>query len=261
MNKFGIVTHPLVPVRAANSELSEMTTQLLFGERVRVLEHTEKWIYLENCADKYQGWVDTKMIQLISEKVFMEMDKAPQIRLEGVIHSVYNETKQINTLIPAGSLIYSLDNESFNLNGEVWSFIDSFSFATEKYDAQTIIHLAKEFLNAPYLWGGKSILGIDCSGLTQLVFAIGGYLLPRNASQQVQLGVQIDFISEVQAGDLAFFGDNEDRITHVGIFVDNEQIIHASGWVKIERIDPYGIISSTTGQYSHQLKSIKRIIS
>lgn len=260
MNKFGIVIHPLVPLRAEASELSEMTTQLLFGERIKVLEQTNKWIFLENIADDYQGWADAKMIQFISEETFIALDSAHKIRLENTINSIYNKDNE-SKLIPAGSIIYDIDSEIFTTNKESWCLDDSFSFSTEKYHAQNIISLAKKFLYAPYLWGGKSILGIDCSGLTQLVFTIGGYFLPRNASQQIHLGEQIDFLSEAQAGDLAFFGDDDGRITHVGILLDNERILHASGWVKIERIDPYGIISSTIGQYSHQLKAIKRIIS
>lgn len=259
MHKFGMVTLPLVPLRAQASELSEMTTQLLFGERVKVLEQTDKWIFLENIADNYQGWADAKMIELISEEIFYTLDSVPQIHLENTINSIYNKENE-SKLIPAGSIIYNLENEMFMIQDEHWSLENSFLFSTEKYHAANIIDLARKFLNAPYLWGGKSILGIDCSGLTQVVFTIGGYPLPRNASQQIQLGEQIDFLSEAHAGDLAFFGDNEGKITHVGVLLNAEQIIHASGWVKIERIDPYGIISSTTGQYSHQLKAIKRII-
>ncbi len=260
MNKYGLVIHPLIPLRNEASELSEMTTQLLFGERVRVLEEREKWLYVENYADKYEGWLDAKMLQFISEQSFYELENMSQIHLENPINTIFNETKNEYKFIPAGSIIYNPDNEKFLVNNEEWELIESFSFSPEKYQADAIIELAKQFINAPYLWGGKSILGIDCSGLTQLIFTIGGYTLPRNASQQVKLGEIIDFLSETKQGDLAFFGDDEDNITHVGILLDNEQIIHASGWVKIEKMDTYGIISSDTGEYTHQLKTIKRII-
>lgn len=260
MNKYGIVIHPLLPVRSEASELSEMTTQLLFGELVTILETQDKWLFIENCVDSYQGWVDAKMLESISEESFFAMRNMPQLRLDKPFNLIFNEERNQSKLIPAGSIIYNPDNALFVINDESWELVDSFSFSTEKYKPEAIIELAKQFLNAPYLWGGKSILGVDCSGLTQLVYTIAGYNLPRNSSQQVKLGEAIGFLTEAETGDLAFFGDEEGKITHVGILLDNEHIIHASGWVKLEKIDPYGIVSSSNGEYSHQLKAIRRVI-
>ncbi|MPN27215.1 hypothetical protein SDC9_174643 [bioreactor metagenome] len=123
-----------------------------------------------------------------------------------------------------------------------------------------ILKIATMYLNAPYLWGGKSLLGIDCSGLVQVVFSICGIQLPRDASQQVEKGDLVNFLGEAQQGDLAFFDNEAGNITHVGILLDATRIIHASGWVKIEKIDNHGIISSQTGEYTHKLKVIKRLI-
>lgn len=261
MKQYGLVIHPLLPLRAEDSELSEMTTQLLFGERVIIHEKREKWLYIENVVDAYLGWADAKMVQIIEEDYFQELAQMTSFHLETPISLIYNEKKKESKFIPAGSIIYGLDNEKFIIEEEQWNLVEPFTATSEKYQVKSIIERATQFLNAPYLWGGKSILGIDCSGFSQLTFAIGGYNLPRNASQQIECGEIINFLSEAKQGDLAFFGYDDGKITHVGILLDNENIIHASGWVKIEKIDTYGIICSSTGEYSHYLKAIRRIIS
>ena len=147
-----------------------------------------------------------------------------------------------------------------------------FSFAGENYATETLLYpveheksgeqvceLALQYLNAPFLWGGKSILGIDCSGLVQVVFSMIDIVLPRDAEQQIEHGTVIDFLSEVQPGDLAFFEDNDGAIVHVGIMLNHRQVLHAAGCVKIENMDYQGIISSRTGEYTHKLRLVKRL--
>ena len=111
-----------------------------------------------------------------------------------------------------------------------------------------------------YLWGGRNALGIDCSGFTQMMYRIFGIQLPRDASEQVKIGETVDFLTEAQTGDLAFFENKDHKIIHVGMLMDNESIMHASGRVKINRIDATGIVSEEDGQHTHQLRIIKRII-
>lgn len=257
---YGLVCLPLVPLRATYNERSEMTSQLLFGEFVQIIEKEEKWIFIINEKDNYSGWVDVKMIKPISESVYEKGKNASKTILSNIFNTVKNlQTNQIMHL-PAGSMLYNLKEDIFELGEDKWQIIDKQISKNDCINEKKIVEIAKSYLNVPYLWGGKSVLGIDCSGLTQVVFSIIGYTLPRNASQQAQRGKQIDFLIDVLPGDLAFFGDEADRITHVGIMIDNSHIIHSSGWVKIESIDSHGIISSLTGEYSHKLRVIKRIL-
>jgi len=144
---------------------------------------------------------------------------------------------------------------------EIYHLSSSDLISKEETNSQNLIPLALQYLNAPYLWGGKSILGIDCSGLVQVVFAMSGIQLNRDASEQVESGQAIDSLSETKPGDLAFFENSNGKIIHVGILLNSHQIIHASGWVKVEAIDSTGIVSAQTGEYTHKLRAIKRIVS
>ncbi|MEA4937626.1 hypothetical protein SDC9_139397 [bioreactor metagenome] len=257
---YGLVTLPVVPLRASDSERSEMISQLLFGEFVEIIEQSERWFYIKNLADDYLGWIDRKMIKSVSGKEFAAAQRSDRLRLSRpysiIYHTIDNQTK----LLPGGSIVYELNGDDFQIGSENWSLIDPVYIPKLPFSTHQVIEVAMQYLNAPYLWGGKTILGVDCSGLVQLAFAIGGYLLPRDASQQVVKGKTVDFLSEVLPGDLAFFENDEGHISHVGILIDNSKIIHSSGWVKVENIDAQGIISSLTGEYTHHLRVIKRII-
>ena len=122
-----------------------------------------------------------------------------------------------------------------------------------------LIENALMYLNAPYLWGGRSPLGIDCSGFTQMVYRLQGINLPRDAYQQAEVGTTLSFIEESDPGDLAFFDNNEGKITHVGIILEENHIIHASGKVRIDRIDQQGIFNTEIGTHTHKLRLIKSI--
>ena len=130
----------------------------------------------------------------------------------------------------------------------------------KKMDKPNLLKTALLYLNAPYLWGGKTPMGIDCSGLTQMTYRINGLSLPRDASLQAQLGETLSFIDESEAGDLAFFDDAEGKIIHVGLLLENHYILHAHGKVRIDRIDQTGIYNTETQQHSHKLRIIKKLV-
>ncbi len=256
----GIITLPLVPLRESNSERSEMTSQLLFGELVEIIEERESWFFVCNLADNYSGWIDSKMIKKLETEELSVLQNSPVFRITIPVSVCKKTTSDATMFLPGGSILYGIVDNELIIADENYIVEKSDIFVSKEVDGNQIIRLAIQYLNAPYLWGGKSILGLDCSGLTQLVFSISGIQLKRDASQQVEEGEVIDFLSEAQAGDLAFFENKEGKIIHVGILLNSQQIIHASGSVKIDNIDSQGIISSHTGEYSHKLRVIKRII-
>lgn len=257
---YGLVTLSLVPVRTSHEESSEMSTQLLFGEYVEILESSEKWLFVRNITDNYKGWVDRKMIFPLSDNDYRKHQTYTPTRMHRPYTIIYNVHSNETKLLPGGSIVHGLEAENFMVGNEKWCLIEPHTPLEVPLPAHKLMHLALSYLNAPYLWGGKSVLGIDCSGLVQVVFAMGGYALPRDASQQVEMGKRVDFITEALPGDLAFFENAEGRIIHVGILVDSANILHASGWVRIDSIDAQGIRSSVSKEYSHKLRIIKRII-
>lgn len=256
----GIVNLPLVPLRESDSERSEMTSQLLFGEVVEILETRERWLMLRNLSDNYVGWADRKMIRILKKQKEQQLNILESPRVSYPLIEGENRSTGEKLILPGGSILVNLDGMELKIDDKAFLFEPTFLTLTNDLSSCRLIQLAKQYLNAPYLWGGKTIMGIDCSGLVQVVFSMCGMQLPRDASQQVEVGKVIDFLNEVKPGDLAFFENSEGNITHVGILLNSYQIIHASGWVKIETIDSQGIISSQTGEYTHKLSLVKRLL-
>ncbi len=245
---------PIIPVRVAACEQSEQCTQLLFGELFEIEKSDEKWCAVRNEADDYKGFVSRNMLTPISDDDYENLRHAPRTILSKPMLQVRNVVSGAAMILPMGSVLYDCTATQFSVLGQTYEFAASLSV----YDLNDLGFVARQMLNAPYLWGGKTLFGIDCSGLVQVVAAVCGCALSRDASQQVAEGETVCFLSEAQSGDLAFFENAEGRIVHVGILLDERHIIHASGAVKISQIDNYGILSETGG-YSHKLRIIKRI--
>lgn len=238
--------------------MSELVTQVLFGETLIVLDEAAKWFHVRLDSDNYEGWVDRKMVQLLSDSQSEEIGQLSSIVLSQVATKVYSESQQSNLWLPAGSIIRGLqrDEKSFTLNGENFVF-ETKPISLIETERPKIIETAQQFLNAPYLWGGKTFFGIDCSGFTQLVMRINGKEISRDAKQQVEEGNSLSFITESQPADLAFFDNEDGEITHTGIIIDKNTIIHASGMVRIDRFDHQGIFNRQLNQYTHKLRLIK----
>ncbi len=257
---YGICLLSVVPCRKEPSNISEMVTQLLFGETYRIIEETEEWVKIAITYDSYECWLNKKQHNPLSENTYQQISRSNSSCNGDLVQIVKNKTLNTNIPITIGANLPLINNHEMSFDGHTFVFDGTVTNASVKNDAQKIIQTAYLFLNAPYLWGGKSPFGIDCSGFSQLVYKLNGHSLPRDASQQVELGYPLSFVEESEAGDLAFFDNEEGNITHVGILLDNQTIIHASGQVRIDKFDHYGIFHSERKKYSHHLRVIKRIL-
>ncbi len=252
---FGICNLAIVPVRIEPSDRSELVSQLLFGEYFTILEQTEKWTKIEIAFDKYVGWIDNKQFQSITEGQYHTLANTPDVLNADLIEFVSNTNNELLS-IPLGSSLSFLNLEEINTHNFVFEGM-KICGVKPKGD---IVKTAYMYLNAPYLWGGRSPFGIDCSGFTQMVYKLNGYSLLRDASQQASQGDALSFIEESEPGDLAFFDNEEGNIIHVGILMENNHIIHASGKVRIDRLDHLGIYNAETNRHTHKLRVIKKIV-
>jgi gamma-D-glutamyl-L-lysine dipeptidyl-peptidase len=260
---YGISNLSSIPVRTEPAEKSEMCTQVLFGEHYHILEEGKKWCRIKLIHDGYEGWIDTKMVDTLSAREFKTLSKKPQLVTADIFNIVQQINHYRNFLIVAGSTLphYKKKDASFKIAGTHYR-IEGFNPKKQVNGElrSTIINTALRYFNSPYLWGGRTPFGIDCSGLTQIVYKIAGIPIPRDASQQASLGEHFSFVEEAMPGDLAFFDNEEGNIIHVGIIWEKNKIIHSSGKVRIDNIDHAGIYNIETKRYTHQLRLMKRII-
>lgn len=252
---FGICNLAIIPLRIEPSDRSEIVSQVLFGEHFEILEQQKQWTKIKLQYDGYEGWVDSKQFQIISEADYQQLSSDSIILNSDLIEYI---TGLNNLLIPiplGASLSFLNHNE---INTQNYDF-EGLKISGQK-PKSNLINTAFMYLNAPYLWGGKTPFGIDCSGFTQMVYKLNGYRLLRDASQQANQGEALSFIEESEPGDLAFFDNEEGNIIHVGIIMDDNYIIHASGKVRIDRLDHLGIYNAEVNKHTHKLRVIKKII-
>ncbi|WP_423146248.1 NlpC/P60 family protein [Rubrolithibacter danxiaensis] len=257
---YGICNLSIVPVRAEPSDKSEITTQLLFGDCFEIIQKTDKWVEIKTAYEDYTGWIDVKQYVEAEYEEYQKFSKAENVLSLEVYHAVKNISKDSYLYLVAGCSIPVSDQGKFTLNEEEYQVEGTSIKLPESAFKDKVISCSKFFLNAPYLWGGRSVFGIDCSGFTQIVFKLFGVRLKRDAWQQAEQGELISSLENVQAGDLAFFDNDQGRITHVGIVISSTQIIHASGRVKIDSLNPNGIYSEELQRQTHKLRVIKRYV-
>ena len=271
-----ISLHSLTPIRTSPSEVAEMSTQMLFGETCDILETKPRWMRILLHSDGQEGWADRKMITPLSDDEWQQLYSDNDARVHALfpitlMPMAYAVSENNGQTIPltAGTRLFNYKDGRFELLGVGFRIDPSMVLtAPLPLDEPHLLQAVRFFLNIPYLWGGKNAMGMDCSGFTQVVLSLFGKHLLRNASQQATQGTEVNRLEDAQAGDLAFFCKphaNNSTITHVGILIDKQRIIHCSGRVKVEQIDATGIFSieqadaqHPQGQYTHQLLSIRR---
>ncbi|WP_405565821.1 NlpC/P60 family protein [Polaribacter sp. Asnod6-C07] len=254
---YGICNLSIVPLRAESSDQSEMVSQVLFGECFTILEKDKNWSKIKLSFDEYEGFIDNKQFEEISEELFHKISEQTYIYSGEVIDYITDTSNNLLT-IPLGAQLPFYENQRFSINEKKFQFEGNiFSGVQSKNE---IIQTAFIFLNTPYLWGGKTPFGIDCSGFTQMVYKLCGHKLFRDAKEQAKQGEVLSFIEESEPGDLAFFDNEEGEIIHVGIILKDYHIIHAYGKVRIDTLDHSGIFNSDLQTHTHKLRVIKKLI-
>ena len=256
---YGISQLSVIPVRAFPDDKSEIVTQVLFGESFKILDKRgENWLLIACSWDGYTGWCDEKMITYINEKAYQSSLK-PAYRSSELVHQV--TIKERNLPILMGSALPQFDGMVGKLGASKFHFSGQAIQTNQHQEKSDLVEkLALKYLHAPYLWGGRSPFGIDCSGFVQVIYQMLDVKLPRDARDQAQVGEIVDFAQTAQKGDLAFFENSSGSIIHVGIILDKGKIIHASGKVRIDYFDHYGIYQVNRRKYSHVLRVIRRVL-
>ncbi len=255
---FGICDLTAIPLRATPSDKSEMVSQLLLGEVFEVREKKQTWLRIHTHCDDYEGWVDEKQVQEIKQSLFSELTSSSLFCSLELFTIAESDKRKI--ILFTGSSLPKYDTQSFKINNELFQFDSAVTGGLEQNTIEQVPSFATRFLNIPYLWGGRSPAGVDCSGFTNIIYKLAGIRLHRDAWQQSEQGILVSFIDEARPGDLAFFQNEEGKIIHVGIILPHQKIIHASGRVRIDTIDHYGIYNEELKKYTHPLRLIRRII-
>jgi gamma-D-glutamyl-L-lysine dipeptidyl-peptidase len=257
--EYGICRQSVVPVRAEAQHTAAQVTQLLFGDHYKVIDLSKdgKWVFVNIEFDQYSGWLDVRQHTEIHQDHFHQLNTVDFKVCIDLVSSILYKKRLINIVI--GSILPISSLEMFDISEQLAYNGESKSIGV-KNDYEYLYGIALKYLHAPYLWGGKSPFGIDCSGFTQQVFKICGYTLKRDAREQFLQGAAVHHIENSRPGDLAFFGDQDGKVNHVGIITEGSGIIHASGSVREDQLDTKGIFNKDLQKYTHILRGIRRFI-
>ena len=254
---YGICNLSIVPLRLEALDDSEMVSQVLFGEHFKVLEKRKNWSKIRMHFDSCEGFIDNKQFEEITEEVYVELSNTKATLSGELIDFVTDEKGGLST-IPIGATLPFYENKKACIGSK--KYVYEGAIINKILPKDYILKTAFLLLNTPHFWGGKTPFGIDCSGFTQMVYKLCGYQLLRHANEQASQGEVLSFIEESEAGDLAFFDNEEGEIIHVGIILNDYHIIHAHGKVRIDTLDHSGIFNADLQKHTHKLRIIKKLI-
>jgi hypothetical protein len=252
--EYGICNLAIIPLRAEPDDRSEQVSQVLFGEIFEITEWKDNWVKIITAYDNYPGWIGSLQCVMLGHLAYKRFKQTPPPLTYRPVTQAWKIANNSILYLPMGSSLSFLEGTTCHIG------TDKFEIIGEIGETENLVVTATSFLNTPYLWGGRTHFGIDCSGFTQAVFKLKGINLLRDASMQAEQGYTVNSLNEVKLGDLAFFENARGNVVHVGIMLNNENIIHASGKVKIDTIDEKGIYSEDLKRYTHKLHTVKRII-
>lgn len=257
--QYGVCGLSAIPMRKEPADASEMVNQVLFGECFQVLEGNKKWAYIKLAHDTYEGWVDLKQIIPCTADYFeYNRSQNPVLSAELIdLVSQENPAEVFPVFLGSTLPFYSSKSEECKIADSTYGF--NGETISGRRNREEMLQQAYKYLNAPYQWGGRTPAGIDCSGLTQMIYRLSGMAIPRDSGDQAQLGDTLSFIEESEPGDLAFFDNEEGRIIHVGILLQDNHILHAHGQVRIDSLDQSGIFNRQRNTHTHKLRVIKKL--
>ena len=268
--EYGICLQSVIPVRAEPTHKAEMVTQVLFGELYRIYAVENSWCRIALAFDNYEGWIDLLQTTIIEGQEYSRLASSETTVTLDLVQLLSAGTGKSMKPVVMGSSLPAFSNQQFFVGKDAFFYEGSVSesrlncISANCGDAvttrQQLVEDAMLYINAPYLWGGRSPFGIDCSGFVQMVYKLQGFKMMRDASQQATQGEVISLHAESLPGDLAFFDNADGLITHVGMIIDRQRIIHCSGYVRIDTLDHEGIYNENLQKYTHKLRLIKRMI-
>lgn len=262
--EFGICNIAMVPVRSDPGHRAEMVSELLYGESYSIIEQRGAWLQVQSDWDGYRGWIEQASHMEIGEGIRTTLLSTNPVYTAVPVTATTHTKESGKINLSAGSRLPLFDQTGllFGVSGERYTLPPGSAVSRTIHASEMrneLLETAKEWLNTPYLWGGKSSFGTDCSGFVQTCCRICGIPLPRDSGEQAGSGTAVDSPDDAQGGDLAFFGEEEKSVTHTGIVAGNGLIFHASGFVRLDRLDDKGIYRA--GRLTHKLRMIRDIIS
>lgn len=257
---YAIALTPVIPMRSAPDEDAEMVSQVLFGEHFKILEERPRWYLIEHAFDGECGWIDWKMATLILDETAMGIEKETLWMVRHPVTDIRRKGDKTPIRISMGTVLPGYDpvKSEFGVEDKRFSIPARSVIEVKPSHLKALLRTAELFLNTSYLWGGRNIFGADCSGFVQVVYRLNGINLPRNARQQIAFGDPVESFEAVYPGDLAFFAKAGGKITHVGIVLTPDTIIHCSGDVHIDKLTAEGIWSDKLQCFTHGAPILRR---